>query len=136
EDEEFAAGLIERAPDKVAVGIDAKDGMVAIRGWVTVSTTTAALFAKRVETLGASCIIYTDISRDGTLSGPNIKATMELASTIDIPVIASGGMSRLEDIEAYKKAEAEYGKGLGGIIIGRALYAGTIGLKDAIKRAG
>lgn len=125
--------IVEKAcksfPGKIAVGIDAKDGMVATRGWVKVTPERAVDLAKRLEGLGISCIIYTDITRDGMLTGPNVKATKEMAHAVNIPVIASGGMSSVKDIESFKGLKLE------GIIIGKALYTGAIDLREAIEVA-
>ena len=125
--------LVEQAsrkhPGRVAVGIDARDGMVAVEGWTETSATTALDLAKRFRDSGLAAIIYTDISRDGAMQGPNIEATVELARAISVPVIASGGVSSMADLEALKKA----GQGLlQGVISGRALYAGRIDLAAAI----
>ena len=125
--------LVEQAsrkhPGRVAVGIDARDGMVAVEGWTETSATTALDLAKRFRDSGLAVIIYTDISRDGAMQGPNIEATVELARAISVPVIASGGVSSMADLEALKKA----GQGLlQGVISGRALYAGRIDLAAAI----
>ncbi|OGQ07590.1 MAG: 1-(5-phosphoribosyl)-5-[(5-phosphoribosylamino)methylideneamino]imidazole-4-carboxamide isomerase [Deltaproteobacteria bacterium RBG_19FT_COMBO_58_16] len=121
--------LTRKHPGRIAVGIDAKDGFVAIKGWVTVTDKKASELAKSLEGQGVACIIYTDISRDGMLMGPNIAATRELAGSINIPVIASGGITTIKDIEAYGSVPLE------GIIIGKALYAGRFELADAIKAA-
>lgn len=126
---DFIETLAKRYPNRVVVGIDAKDGRVAIKGWVEVTDERAATLAKRLEGLGVASIIYTDIARDGMLSGPNVAATRELAESIKIPVIASGGISSLKDIESYAGVPLE------GIIIGKALYAGNIELRDAIETA-
>jgi phosphoribosylformimino-5-aminoimidazole carboxamide ribotide isomerase len=115
----------------VAVGIDASDGRVAIKGWVEVTDELAVDLAKRLAGAGVACIIYTDISRDGMLSGPNVKATREIAECVDIPVIASGGISSLEDIKAYRGV----GGKIEGIIIGKALYSGDVELTEAISAA-
>ena len=125
--------LVEQAsrkhPGRVAVGIDARDGMVAVEGWTETSATTALDLAKRFRDSGLAVIIYTDISRDGAMQGPNIEATVELARAISVPVIASGGVSSMADLEALKKA----GQGLlQGVISGRALYDGRIDLAAAI----
>lgn len=122
--------LTKRYPGRVAVGIDAKDGLVAIKGWVEVTKKKASELAKSLEGQGVACIIYTDISRDGMLMGPNVAATKELAESIKIPVVASGGITTIKDIEAYRAVPLE------GIIIGKALYAGKFELADAIKAAG
>ena len=125
--------LVEQAsrkhPGRVAVGIDARDGMVAVEGWTETSATTALDLAKRFRDSGLAVIIYTDISRDGAMQGPNIESTVELAKAISVPVIASGGVSSMADLEALKKA----GQGLlQGVISGRALYDGRIDLAAAI----
>lgn len=125
--------LIERLcrefPGRIAVGIDARDGMVAIKGWVEVTEQRAVDLARCLEGTGLSCIIYTDIARDGMLVGPNVKAIKEMVDTVNIPVIASGGMSNLRDIESLR------GTGVGAVIIGRALYTGDIDLSSAIEVA-
>lgn len=122
--------LAEKHPGRVAVGIDAKDGRVAIKGWVEVTDESATELARKLEDSGAACVIYTDISRDGTLTGPNVEATAELARSINIPVVASGGISSAADIEAYRGVPIE------GIIIGKALYSGSVTLEEAIEAAG
>ncbi len=129
EDPEFLKTLTRRYPGRIAVGIDAKDGRVAIKGWVTVTDERAVTLAQRLEGIGVASIIYTDISRDGMLSGPNVEATAEMAESVEIPVIASGGISSVKDIESYKGVPLE------GIIIGKALYTGSIDLRDAAAAA-
>ena len=103
--------------------------MVATEGWVNVTSTSAVSLAKSFEDAGVGAIIYTDISRDGMLSGPNIEQTMEIAASVNIPVIASGGISSLKDIDAYGNAEIESKVDIEGIIIGKALYSGNVDLK-------
>ena len=127
EDPAFLAELVKTYPGRIAVGIDAKDGLVAIKGWVDVTKQSAMEMARRLEGGGVSCIIYTDISRDGMLTGPNVEATSAIAAAVTIPVIASGGISAIKDIESYRDTALE------GIIIGKALYSGDIDLKDAIS---
>jgi phosphoribosylformimino-5-aminoimidazole carboxamide ribotide isomerase len=117
-------------PGQIAVGIDAKAGRVAVSGWAEVSDQLATDFAKKFEDMGAAAIIYTDINRDGAMEGPNVEETVRLAEEITTPVIASGGMSTLDDIRRYKEVE---GSGIEGIIIGRALYDGAIKPADALK---
>lgn len=129
EDPEFVEKACKAFPGGIAVGIDAIDGMVATRGWVNITQEKAVDLAKRLEGLGVSCIIYTDISRDGMLTGPNAKATKEIVHTTNIPIIASGGMSSVKDIESFKGIKLE------GIIIGKALYTGNIDLSKAISVA-
>jgi len=117
-------------PGRIVVGIDAKDGMVAVQGWAEVTGITAVELAKKFEGYGVAAIIYTDISRDGMLQGPNIEATRQLAEAISIPVIASGGLSTLKDIESLMAIESS---GVTGVITGKAIYTGAINLSEAIK---
>jgi len=129
---EFAKLACERFGDKIAVGIDARDGMVTTDGWLNVSEKPAIQFAIEMEKLGVSLIIYTDIARDGTLSGVNLRAVKEMARSIDIPLIASGGVSSIDDVEKLKGIEH---LGIIGVIIGKALYTGALDLKEAIEKA-
>jgi len=123
----------KRFPGRIVVGIDAKNGMVAVQGWAEVTDIRAVEMARKFEGYGVSAIIYTDISRDGMLSGPNIEATRELAEAISIPVIASGGVSRMADIENLMAIEAS---GVIGVITGRAIYTGAISLAEAVAFTG
>ena len=117
-------------PGQVAVGIDAREGRVATKGWATETDVMVTDLARSFEDAGVAAIIYTDISRDGAMQGPNIEATVELAGAVNVPVIASGGVSSLADLEALKKA----GEGtLEGVISGRALYDGRINVTEAVK---
>lgn len=116
-------------PGQIVVGIDAKNGMVAVQGWAEVTGVTATELAQKFEGYGVSAIIYTDISRDGMMQGPNIEATKALAESISIPVIASGGLSSLKDIENLMAIEAS---GVTGVITGKAIYSGAINLAEAI----
>ena len=116
-------------PGKIAVGIDARGGMVAVEGWVKASSMKATDLAKLFEDVGVAAIIYTDIARDGTLEGPNLPETVALAKSISIPVILSGGIGSMADLKAVKAEEAS---GIEGIIIGRALYENTIQPYDAL----
>ena len=116
-------------PDKIAVGIDARNGMVATKGWAVETDTEATELAKSFEQDGVAAIIYTDINRDGAMKGPNIEATAALADAISIPVIASGGVSSLADLLALKSC----GAALNGAISGRALYDGALDLGAALK---
>ena len=113
--------LCRSYPNKIALGIDARAGMVATHGWLRTSTTTATDLAKSYEDSGIGAIIYTDISRDGLMGGPNVEETVKLADSVKIPVIASGGVSKMDDIVALRAS----GK-LEGVVIGRALYDGII----------
>ena len=118
-----------RQPGRIAVGIDARDGRVAVEGWTRQSEITAVELARHMEDSGAAAIVYTDISRDGAMRGPNVEATVALAKSTKVPVIASGGVSSMADLEALKKA----GQGLlEGVISGRALYDGRIDLAAAV----
>ena len=116
-------------PDKIAVGIDARNGMVATKGWAVETETEVTELAKSFEQDGVAAIIYTDINRDGAMQGPNIEATAALAHAISIPVIASGGVSSLADLLALKSC----GAALNGAISGRALYDGALDLSAALK---
>lgn len=116
-------------PGQIVVGIDAKNGMVAVQGWAEVTDVTAIDLARQFEGFGVSAIVYTDISRDGMMQGPNIEATRALAEAINIPVIASGGLSSLQDIENLLAVEAS---GISGAITGKAIYSGAIDLAEAI----
>ena len=125
--------LVEEAcrkfPGRIVVGIDAKNGMVAVQGWAEVTDITAIELAKKFEGFGVSAIIYTDISRDGMMQGVNIDATRQLAEAISIPVIASGGLSTLADIEKLMAIESS---GVIGAITGKAVYTGAIDLAEAV----
>lgn len=128
-DPELVKRAVETFGSKVVIGIDAKDGMVAIEGWEKTSEFRAIDFAKRMEDLGVKTIIYTDISRDGMLSGPNLKAMEEMVKAVNIDIIASGGVGKIEDIKNLKEV------GVSGVIVGRALYTGDVDLKQAIEVA-
>ena len=120
----------KKFPGRIAVGLDAKDGRVAVEGWAEVSDLTVLEMANRFEDAGVSAIIYTDIARDGVLQGLNIEATVALANAISIPVIASGGFSSIDDIHALIAANC---KGLEGAISGRALYDGRVDPAEALR---
>jgi phosphoribosylformimino-5-aminoimidazole carboxamide ribotide isomerase len=128
EDAPFVLDACNRFPGKIFVGIDAKEGKVAVKGWEEISAIGAKELAKRIEIVGVSGIIYTDISRDGMLTGPNIPALEEMVKTIKIPVIASGGIANIDDIKNLLKI-----KGLWGAITGKAIYSGSLDLREAIK---
>ncbi len=122
-----------RWPGRVAVDIAAKAGRAVISGWVQETDVPAVDLARRCESLGASVIIYTDILRDGTQEGINLSATRQVARALKIPLIASGGIATVADIEALKPLEKD---GVRAVIVGRALYTGAIRLPEAIARAG
>ncbi len=125
---EFVTELCTEFPGHVIVGIDAKNGMVAVQGWAEESDHSAEHLAQKFEDQGVSAIVYTDISRDGMMQGVNVEATRLLAEAISIPVIASGGVTNIDDIKQLNKVK---GSGIEGVIIGRALYEGTIDLAEA-----
>ncbi len=116
-------------PGRIVVGIDARDGRVAVEGWVEESDISAEDLALRFEDAGVAAIVFTDIERDGVLGGPNVAATAALAQRVSLPVIASGGVASLDDIAAFLAVEAS---GVAGVIIGRALYDGRIDPASAI----
>ena len=116
-------------PDRIVVGIDARNGMVAIEGWTKTTRVSAIDLGKRFEAKGVAAINFTDIQRDGMRSGPNIEATREFARSVAIPVVASGGVSAMEDIRNLAPLA---GDGVVGVITGRALYDGSLDLKTAI----
>jgi phosphoribosylformimino-5-aminoimidazole carboxamide ribotide isomerase len=118
----------EKFPGRVIAGVDAKGGKVAIKGWEEVTDHNAIDFAKNMEALGAGAVIYTDISRDGMLSGPNLEAMAEMVQALKIPVIASGGVATIQDIRKLMKIG-----NLWGVITGKALYEGTLDLKEALE---
>ncbi len=126
-------GLVKDAarafPDRVAVGIDARAGLVAVEGWAETTDITALDLARKFEDAGVAAIIYTDIDRDGAMQGPNIEATAALANAVSIPVIASGGVSSIDDLRALKNCGAR----LDGVISGRALYDGRIDVAEAVS---
>jgi phosphoribosylformimino-5-aminoimidazole carboxamide ribotide isomerase len=119
-------------PGRIVVGADAKGGRIATQGWAETSDLTPAELAERFEDVGVAAILYTDIDRDGLLKGVNVPATLALAKAIDIPVIASGGVSGLSDIEALADAREP---NLEGVVIGRALYDGRLTAADALRAA-
>lgn len=130
ENPEIVKEACKKYPGKVLVGIDAKNGMAAVKGWVEVTRVKAKELALKMQDYGAAGIIYTDISKDGMLTGPNIETTREMVESLDIPVIASGGISSINDIKNLMTI-----KGLWGAITGKAIYSGAIDLREAIKIA-
>ena len=129
EQPEIVADACKRFAGRIAVGIDARDGKVAVKGWTETSEVAAIDLARRMQDAGAARIIYTDISRDGTGEGVNADATAALAAALDIPVIASGGVGSLDHIRALLPHESA---GVEGVIVGRALYTGAVVLAEAI----
>ena len=128
-DPDFVREAARRHPRKIAVGIDAKDGRVAVEGWAQTSSMTAEDLGRRFEDAGVAAIVYTDIARDGVLKGLNIPMTLALAEAVSIPVIASGGLASLRDVERLLEPDCAR---LAGAITGRALYDGRIDPKEAL----
>ena len=128
EDPDLVAAACERYPGRIVVGIDARDGKVAVRGWAETSDTTAVDLTRRLSAVGVAAVVYTDISRDGMLTGPNFEATQEMADSSPIPVIASGGISSIEDLRRLTGL-----RNVNGAIVGKALYTGRIDLQEALS---
>jgi phosphoribosylformimino-5-aminoimidazole carboxamide ribotide isomerase len=127
---QFVKDACKKFPGKIAVGIDAKGGMVATEGWADVSTVSVVDLAAQFVDAGVAAIVHTDIDRDGMMGGPNIQASANLARAVPIPVIVSGGVSSLDDIKAVKAQEQS---GLAGVITGRAIYDGRLDINAAIQ---
>lgn len=126
-DSEFVKRAVDAYGRRIVIGIDAKDGMVAIEGWEKTSEFTAVEFAKKMVSLGVGTIVYTDIATDGTLAGPNIAAMAEMAGATGADIIASGGVGSLEHIKSLVPTGVE------GVIVGKALYTDKVNLAEAIK---
>ncbi|MCH5210807.1 MAG: 1-(5-phosphoribosyl)-5-[(5-phosphoribosylamino)methylideneamino]imidazole-4-carboxamide isomerase [Oscillospiraceae bacterium] len=126
-DSEFVKRAVDKYGSKIVIGIDAKDGHVAIEGWEKTSDFTAVEFAKKMVSIGVQTIVYTDIATDGTLAGPNIAAMEEMANAVDIDIIASGGVGSLDHIKSLVPTGVE------GVIVGKALYTNKVNLSEAIK---
>lgn len=120
-------------PGKVAVGIDARNAMVAVEGWAETSDISAIELGKKFEDVGVCSIIYTDIDRDGTMQGLNVDSTIELADALSIPVIASGGVANLDDLKILKTASDRATGTIEGVISGRALYDGSLNINEALS---
>jgi phosphoribosylformimino-5-aminoimidazole carboxamide ribotide isomerase len=126
---DFVIQAARTFPERIVVGIDARNGYVAIEGWTETTGTTAIDLARRFEDVGIAAINFTDIHRDGMQSGPNLEATRQLAEAVSIPIVASGGVSTIDDIRNLLPLEAV---GVQGVITGKALYSGSLDLKDAL----
>jgi phosphoribosylformimino-5-aminoimidazole carboxamide ribotide isomerase len=133
EEPQIIKALCAEFPGQIIVGIDARKGWVATHGWLETSEVMATNLAQQMSELGAAAIIYTDILRDGTLIGPNLDALRELAGSISIPIIASGGVSSMTDLLSLLALEP---LGVSGVIVGRAIYTGNISLKEAVQAIG
>ena len=133
EDPDLVVDLAARHPGRIVVGIDARNGRVATRGWIEASTVEATALAARFEGSGVAAIISTDIDTDGTMAGPNLEALRSMAAASSIPVIASGGVGDLADVLALLALEPI---GVQGVILGRALYDGRVDLREALQAAG
>ncbi len=133
ENPDLVGQLSAQFPGRIIVGIDAREGKVATRGWLETSDVMAIDLAKRMGDQGAAAIVYTDIKRDGTMKGPNIEALRELAIAIETPVIASGGVSSVSDLLSLLGLVPA---GVSGVIVGKALYTGDVSLKQAIRAVG
>lgn len=130
EDENFLPNCLSEWKDKIAVSLDCSNGFVAQRGWTKTSDVKAVDLVKKLEDQGLKCLIFTDIARDGMLTGPNFEALEEMCAATNIPIIASGGVSSIDDI---KRLAALKDKGVVGAITGKALYEGKVNLKEALK---
>lgn len=128
-DPDLVKEACKKWPGKIAVGIDAKDGFVAVEGWAEVSDIQALDLARQFEDAGVAAIIYTDIARDGAMQGMNVDGTAHLANSVGIPIIASGGVTNLDDLHALKAAKAP---GIVGVISGRAIYDGRLDPAEAL----
>ncbi|MFO7636283.1 MAG: 1-(5-phosphoribosyl)-5-[(5-phosphoribosylamino)methylideneamino]imidazole-4-carboxamide isomerase [Clostridia bacterium] len=124
---DFLGKALEKYGDRIVIGIDAKDGFVAVDGWENKSTYEAVPFARMMQKLGIRTVVYTDVSRDGMLTGPNLEAMKLMAVSVTMDVIASGGVGKKDDVDALR------GTGVSGVIIGKALYEGKINLKEIIN---
>ncbi|MBQ9366124.1 MAG: 1-(5-phosphoribosyl)-5-[Schwartzia sp.] len=131
-DPELVREACEKYGDRVVVGIDARDGIVAVDGWGVSGDIDAVTLARKMKGAGVKTVIYTDISRDGTLSGVNVEATKSLAEESGLMVVASGGVSSIDDIKALKKVESS---GIEGVICGKSIYTGSLSLHDALEIA-
>jgi phosphoribosylformimino-5-aminoimidazole carboxamide ribotide isomerase len=129
-DPELVRTACKRFPNQIAIGIDAKEGFVATQGWADVSNMRALDLSKRFEGAGAAALIYTDIARDGAMGGPNLDATLEIANAVSIPVIVSGGISSMADIQEIANVGSDK---LEGVISGRAVYDGHVSVAEATR---
>ncbi len=134
ESEAFVSALVARYGDRIAVGIDARDGRVAVKGWVDTTEVTAMDLARRMAALGVRTLIHTDIATDGALTGPNFEAQEALLEAVPCQVIASGGVARREDVARFAELAGRH-RNLDGVIVGKALYDGRVDLEDLLELA-
>lgn len=127
EDPDLAQVLCAKFPDRIALSVDAKEGKVAVHGWEKTIDKEVLAFAREFEPMGPACLIHTDIARDGTLSGPNFESLQAMVKGLNLPIVASGGISSLDDLKKLKEIGCE------GAILGRALYEGKVELKKALQ---
>ena len=125
---EVVKAACQAHPGGIVVAIDARDGMVAVEGWQETSTVSAADLAREAEQWGAAALLYTDVHRDGLQTGPAVRATASLQSSVSIPVIASGGIASLEDLDALRE------QGVRAAVVGRAIYEGNFTVEEALAR--
>jgi phosphoribosylformimino-5-aminoimidazole carboxamide ribotide isomerase len=133
EDEPFTQRILQAYGDKIAIGLDCRNGLVATRGWLTTTDVQATELAKKLVSYGAETFIYTDIARDGTMTGPNVEEIAGLAVATGKSVIASGGVSKLDDLLALSAHAAD---GVSGAIVGKALYTDAFTLEEALRQMG
>ncbi|MBT6467183.1 MAG: 1-(5-phosphoribosyl)-5-[(5-phosphoribosylamino)methylideneamino]imidazole-4-carboxamide isomerase [Kordiimonadaceae bacterium] len=131
-DPSFVIAAAKLFPGKIVVGIDARNGMVAVEGWAKTSDMSAAQLGKKFQDAGVTSIIYTDIDRDGTMNGLNIENTVALSDALSIPVIASGGVASIDDLKILKLAAKKTNGTIEGVISGRAIYDGRLNIRDGI----
>lgn len=132
QDPEWACEMCRSYPGRIIVGFDAKDGKLAINGWQEVTDLAVADLARQFQDAGVAAIVYTDIGRDGMMQGVNVQATLALANEVQVPIIASGGVSHLDDIKELLQAGQESSGDIAGVITGRAIYEGALDLAEAI----
>jgi phosphoribosylformimino-5-aminoimidazole carboxamide ribotide isomerase len=127
---EFARDMLEKHSSRIAIGLDARDGYVAVNGWLDTSEVTAVELGREMASHGAETFIFTDISTDGTMTGPNVEATKQLAEATGVNVIASGGIGTMEDV---RNLAEKRNKGIAGVIVGKAIYTGKVDVAEAVK---
>ena len=134
ESESFIGELVSAFGDRIAVGIDAKGGKVAVKGWVDTTEASALGMARRMDALGVATLVYTDVGTDGMLTGPNLSAQEAMLGAVNARIIASGGVSSREDVQELLEVQASF-PNLEGVIVGKALYEDRVDLKDLLRMA-